>query len=483
MANLNYTTYTTKRYPMVGNMDQRSGALALTDQTYVNFFASITKELDETKYYIEQRPGLAYVQGTVAGEGRGIYYWNSSTLYAVANVLYRDGTPLITLSTSTGVVGFQEFANATNQSFLIILDGTSGWVINQSFVPTKITDVDFPSPHVVHAGVLDGYLVVAKVGTGDLYNCNLEDPLNWTAGDFISAESYPDPVVSICRQNNYIVAVGSYTTEFFYDSGVYPGTPLARNSAALHQLGTPAPDTVVEVEEQVLFVSQTQTGGYSITLFNSFTPTDIATEAVRKSLDATGVSINKAKAFCVRTLGHRFYVLSLASLTWVYDFDTQMWHQWADYTGTSKFNCGLACDGPYGTPYLLDNTAGYVFKFREGVSQDDTSPTTFTTLTSIAITTKYDFGTMNRKFMSRFCLLGDMQTRSSAYSNPSYATVYWTDDDYRSWSSGKQVPITGYQNGITQLGSFRRRAFKIVYSGANTLRLEAFEVDINVGSQ
>lgn len=474
-----YTTYSTKRIPFVGVPDQRTGASTATDQLFVNFFASETKTLDGAKFMLEQRGGLVYQLSSTAGAGRGIYNWLGSTFYVVGTGLYKDGTLIQTLSTSTGTVGFVETGNDVNQNFLVILDGISGWIINSSFTITKITSANFPTPHVVHAGYIDGYLVVAKQGTGDIYNSNVNNAANWTAGDFISAESFPDIVTAVARQNNYIVAIGQLTTEFFYDAGTSPGTPFARNSAALHQFGTSAADTVVQMEEQVVFAGQTQTGGRTVWLLDGFTPTEIGDEPIRQSLDNEGNSFTNAKAFCARTKGHKFYVLNLTNVTWVYDFSSKMWHQWADCTGTTKFNCDYACDSPLGKPYMLDHTKGYVYAMTEGVSKDHLTPTTTANITSIAVSDKIDFGTMNNKFMHRLALVCDVPYGN----NQTSCTLYWTDNDYQSYSSGRVINISNTMPVITQLGMFRRRAFKLVYSDAYPIRIEGFEFDINSGSQ
>jgi hypothetical protein len=477
-----YTTYSTKRIPFVGNPEQRTGASITKDQIFINFFAEATKGPEGSKYFLEQRAGLVYQLSTATGEGRGIYYWNGNTFSVIGNTLYRNSTAVQVLSTSTGHVGFQEFANNTNQSFLIVLDGISGWVLKTDNTITKITSANFPTPHVVNAGYIDGYLVVAKAGTADLYNSNLLDPLTWTAGDFITAETFPDPVLSVCRQNNYIVAIGTQTTEFFYDAGTFPGTPLARNSAALHQIGTPAPDTMAQIEEQIVFVGQTQTGGRTVWVFNGFNPNEIGNEPVRQSLDYEGANIVNAKAFCIRSKGHKFYVLNLTGVTWVFDFDSQMWHQWANYTGAAKFNCDYASDYSVGYPLVLDRTAGYVYVMTEGISKDATGPTTTANITSIAISDKLDFGSMNHKFMHRFSLICDVPSGPFG-DNQTSCTLYWTDNDYKTYSSGRTIQISDTMPTTVQLGIFRRRAFKLVYSDAYPMRLEGFEVDINVGSQ
>lgn len=476
-----YTTYSTKRIPFVGNPEQRTGASTTKDQLFVNFFAEAKKGVEGNKYYLEQRAGLVFLfdaNGEV-GAGRGIYFWNGSVFFVVDNVLYRNGEVLQTLTTSAGSVGFQDFATGTNQRYLVVLDGVSGWVINTSNVVTHITDTDFPTPHVVQAAYIDGYLIVAKAGTADLYNSNLEDPLTWTAGDFVSAEAFPDTVTALCKQNNNVVAIGEQTTEYFYNNGTSPGTPLLRDGAALRQIGTSAPSTLAQIEEQMVFVGQTQTGGRTVWLITGRTPNEIGTEPIRQSLDHEGANIINARGYCIRSKGHKFYILNLTSVTWVFDFDTQMWHQWADHTGAAKFNGDYACDYTTGSPLVLDRATGLVYVLTEGVSQDSVTSTTTANITSIAISDKIDFGTINHKFMHRVALVCDVPFGN----NQTSCTLYWTDDDYQSYSTGRTINISNTMPSITQLGLFRRRAFKLVYSDAYPMRLEGLEVDINMGTQ
>lgn len=477
MATQQEGTYLTERITFVGSPEQRGGTSAY-DQRFVNFFPELLEApiTGAKHHYLRQRGGLVYNQTTAPGMARGIYYYNGSTFSVVADKLYRNGVVLQTLATIEGAIGFQEYAGL-DKKFLIVLDGIKGWVINSAHVITEITDPDFPTPHVVHSAYLDGYLFVAKAGTDDIYNCVLEDPLAWSPGDFISAEMFQDEVTALCRQNNYVVAMGQKTIEYFYNTGVFPGTPLARNAAALHQIGTSAPATMSQVEEQIIFVGHTAMGGRTVWLMNGFTPTEISTEPVRRSLDAETLNIVSAKAFCVRTAGHKFYVINLTDITWVYDLDTRMWHQWADHTGLNKFPCDFASDHPLGAPLMQDRVRGLDYVMGAGVSTDSTGPGTVANITSIAISSKVDFGVMNNKFMHRFTLLADLPASGGA------CTLEWSDDDYRTWSSPRSIPLNDTIPTITQLGRFRRRAFKLTYSQPTPMRLEGFEVDLNIGSQ
>lgn len=478
MNPLLYSTYSTKRIGLVGNPQQRATSNT-KDQRFINCFPELVKGgLDRSgDFNLIQRPGLVLAFPTAAGVGRGVYYYNTSVYSVVGNQLYRNTVAIQTLSTSTGNVGFQEFSTGIVK-YLIVLDGLSGWVINSAGTVTKINSPNFPSPHIPQAAYLDGYLFVAKAQTDDIYNCVLLDPFTWNAGDYTTAEMFPDNIVALCRQNNYVVAIGTNTTEYFYDAGVFPGTPLQRNAAALHQIGSPAPYSMVQIEEQVMFIGQTSTGGRSVWVFTGFQPDDISIEPVRRSLDAEGVNIFNAKAFCVRSKGHRFYVLNLTNKTWVYDFDEKMWHEWADSTGTARFPCDYACDYPTGSPAVQDRTKGYIYTLDGTVSTDATAPDQVNNITSSATTMRNDFGTLNRKWIHRLSLVADISSTPGAYF-----TLQWSDDDYNTWSAPRNLAVTNMMPSTTQLGSFRRRAFRLTYSQPTPCRIEGIEVDINTGIQ
>lgn len=478
-----YSTYHTDRIQFIGNPESRSSDLT-KDQQFINFYPTLIDSPinGSKKYRLEQRAGKVFYASNVATPtgstiGRGIYHWKTGPgdYSVVGNVLYHGNTALQTLSTSTGTVGFIEYQNITT-SYLIVLDGISGWVISTSNVVTQIVSANFPAGHSVQAAFMDGYLFVIKGNTDDIYNCNLNDPFTWSAGDFVSAEMYPDKLVALTRQNNYIVAIGQKSIEYFYNTGVSPGTPLARNSAAAHQIGSPAPASVSQTEEQIIFLGQTNSGEYSIWMMDGFQPTEIGIDPVKKSINAQGSLILATTAFCARLGGHRFYILNLISTTWVYDFGTKMWHQWSGISALYSMDRGE------GSPIIQDANPGNQYRLVYGVSTDDnytlgsvsTSP-----MVSTATSAKLDFGNMNRKFMSRFTLVCDVPNGSNSTS----CSIQWSDDDYQTWSTARTITIGDTISTITQLGSFRRRAFKLTYSQIYPLLLEGFEVDTNMGSQ
>jgi hypothetical protein len=468
---------------------QRSGSLLTKDAKLVNMLVEVVQTPDNVnqRVFVKSRPGLSTpVMTTNPGEARGCYYWiinGVGHFYSVvANMLYIDGMLQQFITTSTGSVGFTEFVSSTGTVSLIMVDGVKCYVCPDPGLGAPVT-VDstsapnFPTPHVPMPIFLDGYLFLAKSNTEDIYNCVIDDPTSWTAGTFISAEMYPDTIVALSKNNNYIYAVGSNSIEYFYDAGTAaPDSPLARHESAVQQFGTVAPATVVQTEKEVILLGQTGNGGHTVWTIDGFKETEIGTPAIRSVLRAEGSALPNAVAYCIRVSGQKLYIVNLTTRTLVYSFDTKMWSFWnSGLDNSAAFIGKYGTDGPNGMAYIYNKTTGDVHTVSE-----DNHTDSGTGFTCEIVTPKYDFDTFNVKFASRFSLIGDIPTTSGTGN---VLQVSWTDNDYVTWSTTRDLSFDYDFPCIAQLGRFRRRAFKISYSQPYLLRLEAFEIDINKGNQ
>jgi len=465
------------RLPLIGAMSNR-GYDPAKDQRFVNAFPETRKveQLENTRIYINKRPGLTeFSNVTTNGLGRGLAFFYDSFYAIIADKVYRvesDGTTItlkITLTTSTGPCSIISCNSSVIGDYLFICDGVEGWVIKDDHSATEVTDVDFPTPHAASATFIDGYVLVAK--GSDVFNCDLDDPFTWQADQYLSAEMFPDPIKALARQNNQVVVLGEYSTEFFYDAANATASPLAREASAVQQFGTPAPRTVVLTEKEVLFVGATNNGGYTVWTIEGFKEKEISVPYIRSVLEAEGSALVDATAFCVRAASQKLYVICLTNKTLVYSFDTKLWTEWN--SGSQNFLCGLGNNGPTGTPYLLHKTTGVVYKLTETAFTDGG-----TAFTCSIVTPKLDFETVNRKTCSRFVLVGDLPDDTLVDS-----TVYlsWSDDDYKTWSTPRAITFNADLPQLKQLGMFRRRAFRITYALPHLLRLEGAEIDINKG--
>lgn len=468
------STYTTKRVSFVNNPQQR-GSNVNQDARLVNLLVDkfTSTEGATPKYYTKSRPGLQETYSTTSGTGRGLYVWRGATFSVVGNSVYRNTSFVQSLSTYSGQVGFTEFVNSSGTVSLVLVDGVNGYVFADTSTPgTLITSPDFPSTHVPHPIFLDGYLFLAKADTQDIYNSNLNDPSLWTAGDFLSAELYPDTIQALSKNNNFLYAIGKNSIEYFFDNGNATGSPLSRQASAVQQFGTSAPGTVVQTEKEVVLVGDTASGGHTVWTIDGFKEKEISTPAIRAALVAEGAALSSATAYCLRVSSQKLYILCLSIRTLVYSFDTQLWSEFDSATGT--FLCGWGSDGPNGLPYAQGKTNGKIYQMSEYVYSD-----AGVSFTCSIVTPKLDFETMNRKTGARLALVGDLP-------DPTYVdtavNVSWSDDDYNTFSTPRVLSFVADLPILRQLGAFRRRAFKITYSLPHLLRLEGMELDINKGN-
>lgn len=470
-------TYETKRVNFISNPQQRSSD-ANKDFRLVNMMTEVinTPIGDNKKYFIKSRAGLSQAYTTQTGEGRGIFYWtyggSSYCMAVVGNKVYANGTAVLTLTTSTGHVGFTEFMTSTNVSKLILLDGTKGYVFTAYNTATEITSSNFPTPHVPNPIFLDNYLFVAKANTADIYNSNLDDPTTWTSGNYIAAQMYPDTIKALSKNNNFLYAVGSASVEYFYDNANASGSPLSRQPTAVQQFGTAAGATVIQTDKEVIFVGETNDGGHTVWTIDGFKENEIGIPAVKSSLLAEGSNLSSARAFEIRVSGQKLYVLCLTLRTWVYSFTTKMWSEWQSDSTIFTGNDGT--DGPNGSAYILDKSNGKVYLMNDTYYTDNG-----TAYTCSVVTAKLDFDSINRKFMGRLTIIGDVPDDTGTDIDVS---VQWSDDDYKTWSSARTLRFNADLPAIWQLGQFRRRAFKLSYSLPHLFRIEMIEVDINKGS-
>lgn len=470
-------TYETKRVNFVSNPQQRSSNSS-KDFRLVNMMVETLKSPvgDQSKYYIKSRPGMVQAYTTQTGVGRGLYYWvYNGTGYAmsvVGNKVYANGTAVLTLTTSTGECGFTEFVASTGTVSLILLDGIKGYVFTNSTTSSEITSADFPTPHIPTPIFLDGYLFVGKKGSTDIYNSDLDDPKTWVAGEFISAEMYPDTLVGLSKNNNYIYAIGSGSVEYLYDAANATGSPLSRHEGAVQQFGCAAVGSIVQTEKEVIFVGETGNGGHTVWTIDGFKEKEIGIPAIKSALLAEGSNLNNIKAHSIRVSGQKLYIMCLTARTLIYSFDTQLWSEWS--TAGGAFIGTHASDGPDGAAYILGDTNGFIYKMSEDFFTD-----AGTSIVCSMITHKLDFDNINRKFMYRLSIIGDVPDSTLV---DSAVSVEWSDDDYRTWSSARTLKFTADLPSIFQLGMFRRRAFRFTYSLPHLLRFEGIEVDISKGN-
>ena len=331
----------------------------------------------------------------------------------------------------------------------------------------------FPTEHTPTPSFIDGYVLLPW--NSDVYNCVLDEPQNWDASNFLTAEQFPDRVVALARQNNQVVVLGESSIEFFYDAANVSGSPLSRNDSAIIQMGCAFPYAVYQQERTYMFVAQSESGGRAAWLVEGFSPKKISDEFIDRILDAE-TNPEDVRGFGFRTMGHMFYLINLPTLhkTLVYDIEEKLWHEWASTVDGDQveFQYNYATDNHSGKMHVIHKSLGKICSI-DPQSYIDAGDDVYVEIT----TNRYDMDTYRRKFIHNFVIVGD---RYSTESNNSI-DLSWTDDDYQTWSNDNVITLIDSIPRWNRLGSFRRRAFKIKHQQDNPLRLESIEIDYTEG--
>lgn len=352
-----------------------------------------------------------------------------------------------------------------------VTDGTVVWTCTA----TTSTSVPIPKNHEPYPVFMDGYmfLAVKKADGSDndqIYNCDINNPLSWNQVDFTAAESYPDTLAALARQNNVVMAFGTYTTEMFTDAGNATGSPLQRNESIMLQIGCAAASSIAQQETFVAFVGGSDTGGKGAWMVDGFQPKKISTPYIDRILDSEGTSISSAYGYSVRVNGHFLYILRLSTRTLVYDFEFENWYEWSyNSSGTHiNFLCNHSCDDGSNKPMLLGATDGKLYRLDPTVYQDNGIDILYD-----LYTTRFDFGSNSRKFLHNLSVIGDQVSGGTM-------SIRWSDDDYTTYNTAKTVDLTSFSM-LYRLGAFRRRSFNFTYTGNTAYRMEAIEVEFSIG--
>lgn len=475
MATSPTSSYSTKEIKIYEPLNSRN-ALSTKDVDHQNVFF----EKGANGYQAYKRAGLVPYLTLPSANVRGCYYWEDANRVLVAtdnDVSIYDsnaGVLLTTLNnilgTSTGDVGFSEFLFDTNITKVVVTDGTTLGTVDIAGVWVASSDPDMPVPHLPDPVFLDGYLFLVKVGTADIYNSNLNDPLAYTPGDFISCEMFPDTVLKFAKLNNYLVAFGSASIEYFWDAANETGSPLQRNDTPVKLVGYLG--GFAQSANRIYFVGNSSTSTPDIYMLEDFKIEPIGDATTRRYLESLTTVLNTNIGNITSFMGHDFYVMNVSALTYAYDLKEKQWTRWA-YKQFGNFPLDQSISVKSNTTYTSAvhfNSDVVMLKFSPTAYQDNG-----VSFTSRIVTERQSFETYNQKSMSRFIVRGDRPTTDA------FLLVSWSDDDYQTFTPARALNLNQDIPCLWRLGQFRRRAFKLEFSENAPLRLEGMDVELNLG--
>lgn len=351
-----------------------------------------------------------------------------------------------------------------------VVDGTVTWQNISEFTAGS----PMPQDHLPYPVVLNNILyMIAKDSSGAatslVYNSGISNPSSWNQVDYRDSNMYPDKLQCLVRHHAFVAAFGIDSLEFLYDAANATGSPLNNNDGLSFKIGTPAPETVIQSERNILFVGQSSDGSPSVWEIVNYTPTKVSTEYEDRILEGEGTNIVNARAFFVRSAGHHFYVIRLTSRCLVYSQGEKCWTEWTSNSGGSHavFTGAYAFDYGDGTSMVLGSADGELYKLSPATTQDS----------GVAIlmdiyTRKMSFETTNRKTCNSISVDADEVSGGTL-------SVRWSYDDYTTWSTARDIALDTLPFRLRNTGTFRTIIFNYTYSTNAPFRIRAVELDIS----
>lgn len=250
----------------------------------------------------------------------------NGTLYSVAGDTFYSvnsaGTPT-SIGTLTGT-GNVDIGKNTSQ--IAILVEPDLWVFDGATL-TQVSDADFTSRGAKRMAVMDSYGAFIEPDSGRWFICDLDDFTVYDPLDFATAEGAPDNLLSIESNNRQFVLIGEDSIELWDNVGG-SGFPFERIPNGFIENGCGAANATCTADNTVYYIDQDRLARR----LEGNVPRRISHDGVEQQWQGYS-TIADAEAYSYVHDGHTFVVFRFptAGATWVYDINTQEWHERESY--------------------------------------------------------------------------------------------------------------------------------------------------------
>ena len=500
--------------PLVGSLTKRTGETSTAkDQVFINCFPEITqnKLTNTSGAQLTKRTGFAATAATTAGNiarhgcldvqsistNYSLFAFdNTSSDLEIWSITAGSKAQVgSTITTDAGCTSITETILAGVTNFVVIASGGGA----AYFFPiggawTQIIDADFPTEQgtpLVIAGDpvhMDGYMFVLTT-SGLIYNSDLNSLANWSATNYLSAQSSPDIGVGLARYKKYIVAFGTNSIEFFENVGNATGSPLAVVKDATINLGayynSNGGRQILQVGETIYWISHnSKTSKVEIYQLENMQPKKISTAMIDNLLTmgtndishiVGAISLNGKQHILFNT---NTSTSTSAAITYAYCIESDFWWIFQSSEIFSPVACvsgglpannnNMVCSG---TSIAVPNPKIYYNTGSTPLWKDNSVAYTMTVQTD-----RLDFDTTHRKFVRRMRVEGDTQSATSNLG------VSWSDDDYTTFSTARNIDLSLPDKELPALGSHKYgRAYKFTHAANTDCRIKNIELLMDIG--
>ncbi len=459
-----------KRFPLVVGPENRDADTS-KDAKLINAYVETDKAEQET--FIYKRPGLRQLHTTHVGEGLGVYNWYNSIYAIFGSTMYKDDVALPgVLDTTGGVYRFNQTLGSTprmqfgNGVATYNYDSGAGIVL----IPAGVNN--FPLQSVKGIAYLDGTTYVMENTASIRGDAALNDPTDWSdVTNRITAQIEADGGVFLASQLVYVIAIGQWSTEVFYDALNQTGSPLGPVQGAKINYGCVNQDSVQEIDGALLWLATNRSAAIQVLMVDQLKPQLVSTKPIERLLSAVNTTV--VHSFGLKYAGHRWYGVSfpLSDLTLVYDLTEQRWAQWTDANGSYWPIIATSYQSDT-TNVLQHRTNGKLYLFDSSFTTDDGD-----VIEVDIYTPNFDGGTRRRKQLGGIEFLAD-QVEGSVLN------VRHNDRDYArdAWSNFRRVDLSQRKPTLMNNGTFVRRAYHLRHKCETRLRIQAVEMQLDIGT-
>ena len=494
-----------KRWPLVNTLTSRN-QLFNKDARLINAYAE--KDPVTGDYQIEKRPGFALAPSIVgSGTGQGMFSYEFIQLVGSIGprlsdlflTLFVDGGNAYTVTTDGNGVGAGSvtalgpvlLSSGNKFQFLgiptyppqIIFSGNNAFsktngtaYVLQSGALTTLVGGDasgFPKQTVPGFVYLDGFVYVMDY-LGAIWETTNQNVVTgagaWSALDFITAASDADLAVQLARQLIYVVAIKTWTTQFYYDAGNATGSSLSPVPGALYNFGCVSADTFCDLDGVLFWATQSKVSTNRIVMVDNLEVKFISTPAVERQLDLSHGGSWYSVAY--QKAGHRWYVITnlTSNVTMAYDIGENLWYLWTDYQGNYYPVSARSGFGNVewhqmingGNIYLLDGDYVYPNDHGNVVPVDIYTP-------------NFDAGVDRIKYLSQIRFNADQTSGSKLW-------VQFSEDDYKTWNNYRLVDLSRIRPLLNDEGSFYRRVYHFRHYANTALRIRSVDLQMDIGT-
>ncbi len=454
-------------------------------ETLVNLYLEAGSPGSKAPAMLLGTPGLSLFATLAGGSVRGLYCASNGRCFAVSGThlyeLASDGTATArgTLVSASGVVSL-----ADNGVQLIIVDGTAAgyvFVFATSAYAAIVSAAFYGADRVAH---FDGYILLQRPGTQQLYYSGLHDAATYDGLDFASDEASPDPIIALEVQRREMVVLGTRSGQLWFDSGDLsnPFQPIAGTSftygcAAAHSLRT--------LGGQFFWLAADADGAKCVTTLKGYEPERISSPAIEYAINQYS-TVADAIGWCYQEETHQFFCLTFptGNQTWCFDVSTKLWHARADLdpsTGLFQRSRVEHHCAAFGKHLVAGANDGRVYVQDLDVYLLDTDP--------LVRQRRTPFLHQDRKLLYHSVFEVDLQTGGGLDGGVEPGTdpqvlLRWSDDSARTWSHEHWVSAGPLGQYLTRaiwrrLGRSRQRTYEVTIADPIRVAIIAARVEVS----